>query len=519
MSHIRRGRASPALSLTAGTLGTQSWRVTAPATSFAPTRPRLPLAALGIFVAAGVAFVAAQSIEAGNHPHTQDFLTAVDLAWATATFGIAVIGLYVLAVRPGHRTGWLLLLGGSAFAFGLLAHAVAIRLLLVADRATALGHLAAWFASFLIPLALGLAILAPATWPTGRIDGPRMRLAGTVAAVAVGVVVVTQAFAPDHLDAVVPADAIANPLGIALLDPVAQTITVAAAWVLLVYFVVALVDLAVRSARVGRHGLRPLVIVVALAAAALGSVAVRRSLGDGGWLVMLLMVALAGVGLLVVVALRAERRQAVAEDARLLVVAEREDERRRVRADLHDGLGPLLAALRLELDGQPDDDPALRRARELVVDAIGEVRRISRDLRPVALDDLGLVGAIERQTGALGGSGRLQVDVMTDPTPLPALPASVEVAAYRIISEAATNVVRHAAATTCSIRILLSGPADGEQMLSVAICDDGVGTGAAEPGVGIASMRDRAEELGGSLEITAGHRGGTQVHVEIPVPR
>ncbi len=203
------------------------------------------------------------------------------------------------------------------------------------------------------------------------------------------------------------------------------------------------------------------------------------------------------------------------------IVAAREDERRRLRRDLHDGLAPSLAAIGLKLDlvrGAVRDDPAaaqagIDEARQGVRAVIAEIRRMSRDLRPPSLDTLGLVGAVRQQAEALGGgaAGGPRIVVDADPN-FPALPAAVEVAAYRIAVEAMMNAVRHAAATTCRVGLALVG-----NELSIEVGDDGRGYTPAAAGVGLRAMRERAAEIGGDVTIGAGPDGGTQLSARLPV--
>jgi signal transduction histidine kinase len=211
------------------------------------------------------------------------------------------------------------------------------------------------------------------------------------------------------------------------------------------------------------------------------------------------------------------------------LVTAREEERRRLRRDLHDGLGPALAAQSLKVGSARTlyaRDPATADAllAELETDiaaALGNVRRLVYDLRPPTLDELGLIGAIREsaaQYGCLSEEGRnpanthqLQVIVKV-PERLPPLPAAVEVAAYRIVQEALTNVVRHARATTCIIDLSLW---DG---LHLEITDDGVGLPVKRSmGVGLASMRERAGELGGTCTIERRVDGGTCVWAHLPL--
>jgi signal transduction histidine kinase len=189
-----------------------------------------------------------------------------------------------------------------------------------------------------------------------------------------------------------------------------------------------------------------------------------------------------------------------------------EDERARLRRELHDSLGPILTGAAFKADGialaaghRPERAEAL--ALELadqLRQTIDAVRRIVYGLRPAVLDELGLVAALRHQGGQLG-----PVTVTIDaPEALPVLPASVEVAAYRIASEALTNVVRHSGARSASIS--LTTDAAG---LKVTVSDDGRTTDAWSPGVGLASIHTRATEVGGALEAGPTDQGGRVVAI------
>lgn len=201
------------------------------------------------------------------------------------------------------------------------------------------------------------------------------------------------------------------------------------------------------------------------------------------------------------------------------LVATREEERRRIRRDLHDGLGPTLAGIGLRAEVAADlvsRDPAgaqavLDEMRREVTGAIADIRRLVDALRPPAIDELGLVGALEAQAAHLGSD--LEIDVVATGN-LPDLPAAVEVAAYRIAAEAMTNAARHAGARHCHVRLAASP--DGA--LEVEVADDGRGIpDPVRPGIGLASMRERAAEVGGSCAIERGSAGGTRVIARLPI--
>ena len=228
-------------------------------------------------------------------------------------------------------------------------------------------------------------------------------------------------------------------------------------------------------------------------------------------------------------AVQAVRLTRELQRSRERLVLAREEERRRLRRDLHDELAPSLAALALTAATAADViPPEAAKARRLVEDlqqalraSVGEVRRLAHDLRPPTLDELGLVAAIreraERYTKA-GINGQLQVTVDA-PDRLPPLSAAAEVAAYRITQEALMNVVRHAHAQHCLIRLALT-TTGAEPAVEVTVTDDGVGVpvdGAGKPyGVGLRSMQERAAELGGTCTIERASGGGTCVQAHLP---
>ncbi len=218
------------------------------------------------------------------------------------------------------------------------------------------------------------------------------------------------------------------------------------------------------------------------------------------------------------VAVRAVQLTHDLQRARARLVTGREEERRRLRRDLHDGLGPTLASQALTIDTARlmlNRDPVaaaalLQQAKEQSFSAVSEIRRVVYELRPPALDDLGLDGAL-RDLGSHFADTDLKVRIET-PERLPPLSAAVEVAAYRIVQEALTNVARHAQAQHCTIKITV------DTDLELTITDDGIGTPAdRRAGVGLTSMRERAEELGGQCSIANRPEGGTTIAARLPL--
>ncbi|HEX6507249.1 MAG TPA: GAF domain-containing sensor histidine kinase [Chloroflexota bacterium] len=218
------------------------------------------------------------------------------------------------------------------------------------------------------------------------------------------------------------------------------------------------------------------------------------------------------------VALHAVQLAVDLQRSRERLVTLREEERRRLRRDLHDGLGPALAsiglnltAIRHQIGPHSSADPLLQETRAYLQAVIADLRRLVYDLRPPALDQLGLAGAIRQSASSYEQEGLLIA--VQGPDQLPPLPAAVEVAAYRIIQEALTNVARHAQAHSCTIQLSLT------ESLDLAITDDGKGLPPERhAGVGLSSMRERAAELGGSCVIEPAPTGGTQVRARLPLP-
>ncbi|ONI81053.1 hypothetical protein ALI144C_21080 [Actinosynnema sp. ALI-1.44] len=214
------------------------------------------------------------------------------------------------------------------------------------------------------------------------------------------------------------------------------------------------------------------------------------------------------------VALRATMLSEELQLSRERIVAAREEERRRLRRDLHDGLGPTLSGVAYATDAarnlaRSDPDTAvdlLVRLRGDIGDAIVEIRRLVEGLRPPALDELGLIGALHREAERLSyqeGGHPLTVSVDA-PSDMPELPAAIEVAAYRISAEALNNAAKHSGATQVCVQITV-----GDE-LHIQVRDDGSpGLDGWSPGVGMASMSERAAEVGGRCEARPGPDGGS----------
>ncbi len=216
---------------------------------------------------------------------------------------------------------------------------------------------------------------------------------------------------------------------------------------------------------------------------------------------------------------------AALQQSRTQLVTAREEERRRLRRDLHDGLGPTLGAITLTAGSArylytrdaAAADALMDKLERDIAATVAEIRRLVYALRPPVLDEHGLVAAIREcamnyaTVGEEGGTSTSFALSIHAPEHLPSLPAAVEVAAYRIAQEALTNVARHARARTCVVCLSLS------DMLQLDITDDGIGLQKGQRlGVGLLSMRERAMELGGTCEVQSLPAGGTRVLARLP---
>jgi signal transduction histidine kinase len=217
------------------------------------------------------------------------------------------------------------------------------------------------------------------------------------------------------------------------------------------------------------------------------------------------------------------------KESRERLVLAREEERRRLRRNLHDDLAPRLAALALNVgtvQEMMEDNPKKATAllgdvREVIRKSVADIRHLVHDLRPPALDELGLINAIHERINDLhpkNAVGTKAIQFHFDsPRSLPVLPAAVEVAAFRILTEALVNVVKHSKATECSISIMIN---ESEQFLELEVVDNGVGinfsTATLKKGIGLYSMSERSQELGGEWRIQP-LKNGTKVFARLPI--
>lgn len=223
----------------------------------------------------------------------------------------------------------------------------------------------------------------------------------------------------------------------------------------------------------------------------------------------------------------AEERARLDRDLLSRVIEAQEAERARVSRDLHDQIGQSLTSVllgqRLVLDALESTEPELRDAharaeevRSLAAEALNEVRELAFELRPIVLDDIGLVAALRRLASDLAERNDFTLDVdlggLTDDT---RLPGEIETVVYRVVQEALTNVTRHARATAVRVSVVV---ADGR--LRAEIVDDGTGfdpTAAHHRSLGVTGMAERAALAGGEVRIASTPGAGTTVRLDVPV--
>lgn len=224
------------------------------------------------------------------------------------------------------------------------------------------------------------------------------------------------------------------------------------------------------------------------------------------------------------ITLRAAQLTAALQSSRQQLVTAREEERRRIRRDLHDGLGPTLANFAMRLEQARESLPPAAAESDALLAAltaeaqstIADVRRLVYQLRPPDLDEYGLLSALREYLHRMTPKGT--TITLQAPETLPTLPAAVEVAAYRIVQEAVNNAVKHARASAIRVTLVLSPAPAAPLSLAVEICDNGVGLPVDHPvGIGLHSMRERAEELGGQWRISNRAEGGAQVMASLPL--
>jgi signal transduction histidine kinase len=206
------------------------------------------------------------------------------------------------------------------------------------------------------------------------------------------------------------------------------------------------------------------------------------------------------------------------------MIEQHEEERRRLSRELHDETAQVFSAVKMELGVlrervNPDQAGRLQHVLELIDSGIQSIRSVTNDLRPSLLDDLGLLPALRSLVADFGQRSGIHVD-LTAPSVMPPLSREAELALFRALQEALSNVLRHAAARSVNVAIAL-----GDSRVQLTVSDDGRGP---PPGtsperlelaghMGLAGMRERITTLGGAVRFRANSRGGAQLEVSVPL--
>lgn len=424
--------------------------------------------------------------------------------WVALAFPL--VGVWLLAREPGHRVGYVFL-GTAALAIVALGAGWATYDALDGDLG-APGAGMGWLASWMWTPYLLVPALVPVLHVDPRLQDRATRIVAAAAMVLVAVATVASALAPGTIS---ETSDVLNPLGVRGADWLQGLAGGSAAVTFLVLTPAGIAASAWRVRR-GRSGDAQGGVVVGAGAVMLVSVL----LADGlryPWNDVVTAIALSLLPLAVIISVREAR---IRRDARLeaeRLRRAREEERRRLRRELHDGVGPELAGLRLQLAAASADLPEpirqdLGDAADRLATLAGDVRRLVDGLRPIALEEVGLAEAVRSRCALLSSDGCVVTCRVDD---VPASDAAVELAAYQITSEALTNAVRHAAAS--QVEVTLSSTSGG---LTIEVRDNG--RGGVTPrggGVGLSSMRLRADEVGGRLRIESGS-SGTRVRAVLP---
>lgn len=425
--------------------------------------------------------------------------------WVALAFPL--VGVWLLAREPRQRVGYVFLASGSLAVVALGTGWATFDAL--DGELGPPGAVIGWFASWMWTPYLLIPALVPVLHVDPRLRGRATRAVAVTTLALVALATVASAFAPGPIS---DTTAVRNPLGI----PGAEWLQAvagggaAATFLLLTPGGIAASVWHLRRAQSEPDRGGSLVV----GAAAVMLVAVLLS--DGlryPWNDVVTAVALSLLPLAVVVSVREVRirRDARQEAERLRRV--REEERRRLRRELHDGVGPELAGLRLQLAASSADLPEdVRRDLDDATDRLAvlaaDVRRLVDGLRPIALEEVGLVEAVRSRCALLSSDSCAVTCTVSD---VPTCDAAVELAAYQIASEALANAVRHAVATR--VEVSLCGTPQG---LAVEVRDNGRGGVAPRGGgIGLGSMRVRAVEVGGELSIEPASPG-TRVLAVLP---
>ncbi len=484
------------------------------------TRSRSSLLLLVMF-----AIVTATIVETVAAADLGVFPEPADFMFTTLVIAIPVAGWSWVGSRASQRAGWLALTSGVVAAVAWSFHAAVVWAFARNITGAALSIIAwpAFWLPFLILLPLGYCV--PLSGDKA-VMAPWLRRFGRVAVISIAAVALAQAVSPGPIDGnyggVVAVD---NPFGIPSLAGAAAVATGLGFAAFLAFGVAGLID-GMRRYRRGRVDARGLGAVLVVFGSGLGAIMVLAIaaivVAEVGFAALWALAVSGLTVLLVVIAARALSETARAEraEARNRMAAQvRAEERKILRRDLHDNVGPAVAAIGIQLDlleaavVDPDLVQGIGRARSAAASARSELRNIVEQLRPPLLDELGLLAALEARCAPLDHrAGGMRVRICHEGE-LDDLPDAVATAVIAVCGEAATNAARHSGGSNCNIELHRY-----RDLLEVRVGDDGRWGGGNQNGHGLSTMRERVEELGGTLEIVRSERG-TEVSFSIELSR
>lgn len=431
---------------------------------------------------------------------------------AVGMAGLATAGAVLTRQQPRSVIAWLMLTTALAWVASSASLSAALALL----RADSpLAPTAGWITNWAWLPAQALSMITLLRFPTGRLPSPRWRFADWAVLAWAGTTLVVTALLPGPLGAEALAP-LTNPWGVSALGDVADPLLSGLFLVLPFLVLATAASPVVRWRRAGtreRRALRWIAVAAAIVAVS-GPLALVAEAGEvlEGLAFLLIPIAIGAAVL---------REQLWDLDLRRRydrLRAAREDERERLRHELHDSLGPVLGSISMRAEAARNllDSGDRARVNELLESigatterALDEVRRLIDDLGPAALRDQDLTFALTEQLGAYGTT--FPVTLGVSPDPLPALEERAAATAYLVVVEAVRNAARHSGGTHAVVSLSVRGGG-----LQVAVQDDGRGLGAAPPGLGRAGMAKRVADEGGRLTMADAPGGGTRVTLRLP---
>lgn len=470
----------------------------------------LAVAGFGATVLAGIGFllgVVSMPAEVGDALNS----TVATSLLVVGMTGLALAGMVLARQQPRSIIAWLMI--GTALAWVVGSSSVIAAWMLLEA-----GHPASpfvgWLTNWIWIPANALSMVMLLRFPTGRLPDPRWRIVEWTILAWAGLTIAVTAVLPGPLGAEVLMP-LTNPIG---WDAIAGFADGLLSALFLMLPVLVLVAAAAPVVRWRRAGIRERAALrwIAVAAIVLAVAVPLALLGTAGEIVQGLAFLLLPIAIAVAV-LREELWDLDLRRRYVRLRLTREQERERLRHELHDSLGPLLGSISMRAEaarnllpgGETDRvDELLASIGTATEGALGEVRRLIDDLGPTALRDRDLVPSLEEHFAAY--ADRFPVTLAVRPDPLPPLEEGAAVAAYLVISEAVRNAARHSHGTHAEVSLQVVG-----DRMKVEIRDDGRGLEAASPGIGRAGMARRVAEAGGRIRIEDAVGGGTLVAFDL----